>query len=51
MRQRAKLDLHLAALKSKQESDYERLAEEGKRFKETLEKIRSNIEVMLASWL
>lgn len=50
-RQRAKLDLHLAALKSKQESDYERLAEEGKRFKETLEKIRSNIEVMLASWL
>lgn len=51
MRQRAKLDLHLAALKSKQESDCEQLAEEGKRFKETLEKIRSNIEVMLASWL
>ncbi|UUC95610.1 MULTISPECIES: hypothetical protein [Comamonas] len=51
MRQRAKLDMHLAALKSKQESDYKKLADEGKRFKETLEKIRSNIEVMLASWL
>ena len=51
IKQRAKLDQHLAALRSKQESDYEKLAEEGKRFRDALEKTRSNIEVMLASWL
>ncbi|PIG09500.1 hypothetical protein [Comamonas sp. 26] len=51
VRQREKLELYLAALKSKQDADYEKLAEEGKRFKATLAKMRSNIEVMLASWL
>lgn len=51
IKQRTKLDQHLAALRSKQESDYEKLAEEGKRFRDALEKARSNIEVMLASWL
>jgi hypothetical protein len=48
MRQRAKLDLHLAALRSKQESDYDKLAEEGKRFKETLEKYG---RILKSCWL
>ncbi len=51
VRQREKLELHLAALKSKQDADYEKLVDEGKRFKAMLAKMRSNIEVMLASWL
>ena len=50
-KQHAKLDQHLTALRSQQEPDHEKLAEEGARFREALGKIRSNLEVLLASWL
>ncbi|WP_054075807.1 MULTISPECIES: hypothetical protein [Comamonas] len=48
--QREKLDLHLAALKeAKQQSDLARLVEEGKSFRDRLERIRMGIERLLLS--
>lgn len=48
--QREKLDLHLAALKeARQQSDLARLVEEGKSFRDRLERIRMGIERLLLS--
>ena len=50
MKQREKLDLHLAALRAvRQQSDLARLVEEGRGFKEGLERIRVSVERLLSS--
>lgn len=50
MKQREKLDMHLAALKeSRPQSDPAKLVEEGERFKEGLERVRVIVERLLLS--
>lgn len=52
MKQREKLDLHLAALKEvRLQSDLERLVEEGKGFKEGLERLRVSVERFLSLFI
>ncbi|CAM4177887.1 hypothetical protein COAQ111491_08510 [Comamonas aquatilis] len=51
VKDREELEQHLAELKSRQESDMAKLAEDGRNFREGLEKIKTNIERLLASLL